>query len=568
MNHKQVHALLSKASEAIVSEDGRLQRKIHNYETVIGAMPDDPLYIPGGAVNDNYGNLNNHITIAGKRFAKITLLRYAMYSTVVVVLFGFAWSLLSLVMPSWQQIKQEETRGVSSPTDTRLYSELQLERIANLILRDGNWDKTRIEIFIKEWNESSQDAKDIYRTKVWFQHFSYRLKTKFHEERNMGTFVKHNSSSAPHPIMALAFALEIADSNIDYAKLDLQETKINEIAEQVSNELAKLEQAKLTAVSSEKEQQTDRENLALNTQLLEKLGIAPLQNTDAVSTGSLIPVSQEISQQFATSEPTISDQDIQQVLKKYAVAYESGDMQELSSLFGLDQPESGRHAVAQLKRNFEFIFENSDKRSVNFNGVNWRAQGNKAEVSSDYRADIELKNNKGKQTVSASAKVDMELSNNQILITRFELLDRNVNVITPELKLASIKEIKKPEGPTAADLQDVVTRLIDAYESGDIAGLTNLFAKNVQTNDQKGLAGIEKDYKELFASTTDRQMFIQGLQWSYDESSAKGNGNLEAVVLSEAEGSVYTMTGTIQIVARRIDDKVLITHLYHSERTP
>ena len=164
--------------------------------------------------------------------------------------------------------------------------------------------------------------------------------------------------------------------------------------------------------------------------------------------------------------------------------------------------------------------------------------------------------------------VEMELLNNEIQITRFELLNRNVNVITPELTLDPVKKIKKPEGPTVADLQDVVTRLIDAYESGDIKGLSALFANNAQTNDQQGLAGIEKDYQELFDSTTDRQMFIQGLQWSHDKNSAKGSGNLEAIVLSEAGGSVYTMTGKIQIVARRIDDKVLITHLYHIEQTP
>ena len=301
---------------------------------------------------------------------------------------------------------------------------------------------------------------------------------------------------------------------------------------------------------------------------MEKLGVAPLQNTDARSIEAVNPVSQEVSQKFATPEPSISDQDIKQVLEKYAVAYERGDMQQLSSLFGLDHIEAGQRIVAQLKRNFEIIFANSDKRSVNFNGVNWRAQGNKADVNSDYSAEIELKNNKGKQSVTANAKVEMELLNNQILITRFELLDRNVNVITPELNLDSIKEIKRPEGPTPADLQDVVTRLIDAYESGDIKGLTRLFANNAQTNDQKGLAGIEKDYKELFASTNDRQMFIKGLQWSYDKNSAKGSGNLQAVVLSEVGGSVYTMTGKIQIVARRIGDKVLITHLHHIERTP
>ena len=78
MNHDRVHALLSKASEAIVSEDGRVERRINNYETIIGNKAEDPFFVPSGAVNDNYGNLNNYVTVAGKRVAKVTLLRYVM----------------------------------------------------------------------------------------------------------------------------------------------------------------------------------------------------------------------------------------------------------------------------------------------------------------------------------------------------------------------------------------------------------------------------------------------------------------------------------------------------------
>jgi len=567
MNHKQVHALFSKASEAIVSQDGRVQRKIHNYETVIGESPDDPLYISSGAVNDNNGNISTHFTIAGERIAKITLLRYAMYSTVVVVLFGFAWSLLSLISPSRQPLSQDTPLTAASPSDSRSASELQLERVANLIIRDGNWNKTRIDIFLKEWNNSSSEAIEDYKSHVWFQHFSYRLNSKFREERKIGTIGSNKSSSDPLPIMVLALALGIADPNINYAELDSQERQINEIAEQVSSELAKLERAKLSTDVPVADELSGDSDIALNNLLMQKLGVASLPKTDSVATEAIKPMNQEASKNVTTYEPSINDQDIKQVLEKYALAYEQGDMQELSSLFGMSAAEDGKLTVAQLKRNFEFIFANSDKRDVIFRGVNWRTQGNKAEVNSDYSADIELKNNKGKQSVNARAKVEMELVNNQIQITRFELLDRNVNVVTPELNIASVTKAKKLQGPTAAELQDVVTRLIGAYESGDIKGLTGLFAKDAKTNDQNGLPGIEKDYKELFANSNDRQMFIQGLHWLYDKNYAKGNGNLEAIVLTETGDSVYTMRGKIQIVAQRFDDKVLITHLYHIERT-
>jgi hypothetical protein len=160
----------------------------------------------------------------------------------------------------------------------------------------------------------------------------------------------------------------------------------------------------------------------------------------------------------------------------------------------------------------------------------------------------------------------LQLLNKELKIDRLELLDRKVNVITPELNLASAGKSLKPEGPTAAELQDIVTRLIGAYESGDIKMLASLFAKDAATNDRNGLKNIEEDYNKLFTSTSSRQMFIQGMKWSHGANYAKGSGDLEAIVFAQSDEPVYAMKGKIQIVAKRIDDKVLITHLYHIER--
>jgi hypothetical protein len=212
------------------------------------------------------------------------------------------------------------------------------------------------------------------------------------------------------------------------------------------------------------------------------------------------------------------------------------------------------------------VFANSQKRHVNFTGINWRIAGIKAVVDSDYEANIELKNNKGVQSVAARARLELQVKNDGLKIDRLELLNRKVNVVTPELNLASTSKRITPRAPTAAELQDVVTRLIGAYESGDIKMLTSLFASDAKTNDRNGLKGITEDYNQLFANTSERQMFIQGMDWSQDKNYAKGSGNLEAIVFSGSGESVYTMKGKIQIVARRIDDKVLITQLYHIER--
>jgi len=558
MNHDQVHELFSKASEAIVSEDGRVERRLNNYETVIGNKEQEALYIPAGAVNDNYGNLNNYVTIVGKRVAKITLLRYVMYSTAFFVILGFSWSLLAILTPSTQSLIQDTALDAAA-LDERSASELQMERIANLIIRDGNWTDTRITLFLREWTRSTQEAREIFKTKAWYQHFSYRLNSKFQKEQEIGAFADQDNVSSNHPIMKLALALGVADPSTSYAASSTHKQPIEELAKEVTQELAAVEQEKL----AEQQQESSVESRSsLNKMLMAEYGeTRAVHNTNKQAT-LVIPASTNGAQK---ETPTISDADVTRVLEKYKAAYELGNMQQLSTLFGVNDPESGKAILAQLKSNYETVFANSNKRNVNFDHVNWRMQGSSAVIDSNYQANIELKNDKGVQSVKAKAMIELQHSNRAIIINRLELIDRKVNVVTPELNLASVK--KRPDAPTAAELQDVVTRLIGAYESGNIKLLTSLFAKDAKTNDRDGLQGIRDDYAELFATTSERQMFIQGMEWSQDKNFAKGSGDLEAIVFSEAGESVYSMKGKIQIVARRIDNKVLITHLYHIERS-
>ncbi|WP_455208852.1 hypothetical protein [Kaarinaea lacus] len=568
MNQEQVHALLSKASEAIVSEDGRVQRKIRNYETVIATNVDDPFFIPTGAVNDNYGNLNNYVIIAGKRVAKITVLRYAMYTTFVLVITGFLWSLLAVISPSRQPLSQVETSISSESLVDRSTSALQLERIANLIIRDGDWNEARIKIFLREWNNNNQETKELFKSTAWYQHFSYRLKNKFQQEQNMGVFAQQDNATSTHLIMKLALALGIADPNVNYAALKIEKKEISAIADEVTMELVKLEKEKLSRHQAEAQEAADSEE-ALNGYLQEALGATTAQSGEEGKNAPVVnePVPVQNSTTVAMAQPSISDADINRVLEKYTAAYKLGDMRQITSLFGVDGPGQGKQIIAQLKDNYELVFANSKKRSVSFNAINWRILGDRAIVDSDYKADIELKNNKGLQSVNAKAKMELQLLNSELKIERLELLNRKVNVVTPELHLASTNKVRRPDAPTAAELQDILTRLVSAYESGNIKMLTGLFAKDAKTNDQDGLKGIEEDYKQLFSSTTDRQMFIQGIEWSHDKNYAKGSGDLEAIVFAQNGESVYTMKGKIQIVAKRIEDKVLITHLYHIERS-
>ncbi len=114
-------------------------------------------------------------------------------------------------------------------------------------------------------------------------------------------------------------------------------------------------------------------------------------------------------------------------------------------------------------------------------------------------------------------------------------------------------------------MQDIIARFVTAYESGNVEMFESLFTKDVKTNDRTDLVSMKKDYADVFSKTSDRQMFIQDLTWKLDKNHAKGTGNLEAIILTENGDTVSSISGMIKIIAEKINNKVLITHLYHLE---
>lgn len=576
MNYNRVHSLLSKASEAIVSSDGKIKKRLNNYETVVDPSKNDPFYVPDGAVNDNYGNLNYLTSEIRRRAmnAKLSKLRYAMIGTFAVVILVFLWSTYHFLLPSvGKNVTQTHSLSAGDGLLSTTVNEVQLERVANLIIIDDEWSKARITLFTKHWNASSDEEREAYRQTAWFQHFSYRLDTKFNRAIYTGELFGEPGLKK-QPLYMLALTVGIADPDIDYLAGLEKNKNYMQLENEVTSELASLEKSRM-------QKDTNAQVLA-DEQILAKLlkdeEGKPLLVTPATENQVSSYADQQVSPNTsktaeivvtAARPPAINEQDVTRVFEKYASAYEKGSLEELSSLFGVSDPAQGQRILEQLKSNYKNVFENSIKRSVNFKGINWRFDGNQATVNSDYNAKIQLKNNKGIQTVTANAKLDLQKTgNDQLTIANFELLNRSVSVVTPELNINAAKPSvrKRPDVPTAAELQDIVTRLVNSYESGDLNTFSSLFSSDAKTNDRQNLAGIREDYQSLFRNSNDRQMFIQGMKWTFNDKHAKGTGDLEAIVLSESGSQVYSMGGKIQLVAQRIDGKVRITHMYHIER--
>jgi hypothetical protein len=557
------HAVFSKATEAIVSEDGHVKRHLNNYETVVSPDPQKAFYVPTGAVNDTYGNLNgfgkaSRISSVTSKF-KLAFMRHGMYITAALVIAGFAWSIASFVSPKPDTFSDSAAIGAMSSSDSKPNYEQQLERIANLVIRDGDWTKIRMDLFLNYWNVAGNKEREEFKQKAWYQHFTYRLNNKFKQERAFGAFSKPNPAAKEKSLMSLALAMGIADPNVDHSvppnEIPDYDTLAEEASEELAEELARVENAKRASQQNEEPLRVP-EIAKISEQSPEPVSA----NQSATTSRKPEPVKRLVT------TPVITKQDVLQVLRKYSSAYEQGDLKQLSSLFGINDLSQGSQMLAQLKQNYQTIFDISDQRRVSFESPDMVIEKDRAHVNSNYNARISFKNNKGTQSVTANANVELKFSNDQVRISRFELLDKKVSVVTPELGLSSANGNKRPETPTPAELQDIVTRFVGAYETGNITALTSLFTKDAKTNDRVDINGIKQDYQDLFQTTSDRQMFIQNMQWSFDDKKARGNGKLEAVIITQSGKPVYSMRGEIQITAQRFDDKVLITDMYHIEQ--
>ena len=541
MNQTYATARESSASEAVVSKDGRIQRRIRNYETVVINIAEGDASTnvnKATAINDDYTDipvLLDSVEIDQENRVKTSKPGTWILGSIVVI--TFLWSMYSLFF-----MQQQEQVSASLPTTTSAAYDVdhaqKIKQLSDLILQDNDWNNSRLTSIMQHWNKlKASDRKNLHDLS-WFQHFNYEIKAQLKEQTKL--------MAASHPALRntalhkLAVTMGITNSEGLELENSGSSAKYQELVNAIKNEIA---QAELS--SRQSQQSTDSEE-KLNTLLRQELAVS----NDAINH---IP---------------ITDATIKTLLDKYKIAYESGNLTAISKLFGLDL---SANVGEPLRGNFENVFRNTAKRSINFYDYRWEPTANGAVINSKYNGMLEFASNKGTQHIVANARIIALQKGNQLHIASFELLDSKVSAVAPGLDVSEENQADTSNKipvviPNAAQLQDLTTQLVTAYEAGNIEKFIALFSEDAKTNDRIDLTGIREDYSQLFHTTTDRQMFIQNLQWTDASIGAKGIGDLEVVVLSNNTNTVYTMKGKIQIVAQQLHGKTRITHLYHIER--
>ena len=90
----------------------------------------------------------------------------------------------------------------------------------------------------------------------------------------------------------------------------------------------------------------------------------------------------------------------------------------------------------------------------------------------------------------------------------------------------------------------------------------DLFASSTWTTDPSGLEELRRDYADLFESTSDRQVFISNIDWSFKNNKAMGTGDLVINLLSKQDHKITKKKGKVRLIVEKNRRKARISHLF------
>jgi len=453
---------------------------------------------------------------------------------------------------------------------------IELEQVANLIIRERNWDEGYIKTFIEKIQKLDEQSTSELADTEWFQNVSFLVKDEI-AKQELSISSNEAAGESQSSLIKLALAMGVSVPEYGSEPSEMEVATIEDI----------LDEAKVAALTEENAQPT------------------------------------------VTEEPeiTITDTDINKVLDQYVAAYKAGSTEKILELYMFDGV-SELDDISKFKMHLEKMFKKSSKRYIDFTDLEWRIVGNKAVGSGKYKSNIVLKNGKGKETITSGTQIELQLLQGKLLVSDLKLIAPKVKVVKPKVLSKKTKVVKRQKKtrkstakkskkkssktklaknktntkkkstktkasakkkssrvakapsstgttakyknaklPTKAELAVVVDRFVKAYNEGDIKTLSKIFATNAKTNDQNNLKEITRDYIDLFSKTTDRQMHIKALNWTYKAGLAKGRGDLKVIVVTTMNSKAHIVNGTIQIGAKKQKGRVVITHLYHNEKS-
>ena len=435
----------------------------------------------------------------------------------------------------------EHTKKNQSP---RIRSQ-DIKLIAQLMMEDNSWSKELIDDFVAQWNRLSENEKHVIKQTDWYLDFSSMLSQQIKTTRIKA---KTGDVAAIYDQQAL---LALADSlifgNDPKAKDLLAEAVKSAKTEQSSDNVKRdvITIAKDTPKANKEPRELSRVNTA-------KISVKPDANSQTAR------------------RHRISRIEIEDIVNHFTVAFEAGHTRDLFSLFADDDYSSSFASLDHIKSEYRELFRETRDRQLDLDSFFWEHDYGEARGTAKYKAKVKMKDSNVEKTITADLNITIRRLLGKNYITNFEFKNRKVvssagNTFKPEktIALASRQKPKElPKHPTPAELQDLVTQYVTAYETGDVNELMHLFANATWTTSRSGLVEMKQNYDNLFASTSGREVFIKGMKWKFKGKKALGTGDL-LVTLHTKDKKVTTQKGKIRVVATKSGDTVRFTQMFH-----
>jgi len=482
----------------------------------------------------------------------------------VPVIIGLLLSVY-LYYPSSDDNPLSTTNSSVTSTQRVVFPEQKLEIIAERLIANTNlWNSGDINDFVKLWNSLTKPTRQDLADTIWYKHFAFVLSGKLKE------ITRHTSSnvmlvgSNASPIVTLAFTLDLLNTDEHFTNRKSENKKFSQLLAKVQSELSKVDTAQQQASIN------DATSPLLNDALRLEFEATPAVSKNTTVNPTIKP------------DILITGDKIRDLLAAFKTAYKAGEIEKIQTLFVIDEQTSGSTLVSDLFDSYKSIFKNSTSRVVNLTNLQWKYNGYTATATGLYQTDINLPDNNGTQIINASIEIELHILNSQLKIAKFMLRDKKIIESNPNTlvmvetfdeempflateDVPTIPVVLKTKTPSETELNIVVSKFVIAYESGDIQLLTSVLSDDIKTNDKTSLKIIKQDYIDLFAKSSVREMKIEKIQWEFKNDHAKGTGKLSASITVLKNKSINLVKGKIQFVVKRINNKIVITHLYHLE---
>jgi len=422
----------------------------------------------------------------------------------------------------------------------QLHSE-KIKLVAQLMMDDENWNKELIKDFVVQWNKLTANEKATVKQTDWFYEFSSKLSQQIKTAKNKA---KSGDVQAIYNQQAL---LGLADSLIFGDDRSMKEL----LAQTAQSNTPPTQQTSASRESQSGNTTTENQSVAVDAR-------------EKSESNQVAVIDTRSSTQSEASPAHVSRSEIENTLSQITEAVEDGSMKSLANLFADDDFTNRFASLDQVLDDYREMFATTKQRHLELSSFNWDFDNNDARGTAKYHATVKMKSANVNKDISGKLDITLHRENDRIYITNFTLKNKKIVASVSKNRKpfrSTLTRKAKPKHPTQAELQDLVTQYISAYETGDVDNLMNLFANATWTSGKSGLIEMKQNYENLFANTSGREVFIKNVQWRYKDDKALGTGDL--VITMRRDDKVQTQKGKIRLVAERSRNAVQITQIFH-----